>query len=82
MLFSPSKSIKTAKNGRQVHQKSIDYIQVKINFPYPSKEPEASLSPNQDFKDVGVLCTLKTSVGSHNFEDLCVKYNSPYPNQD
>ena len=37
-----------------------DHIQIKIKMPNSSQEPpKSSKNPNQDFKDTGVLCTLK-----------------------
>ena len=41
---------------------TIDHIQMKVKIPNPSKEPQASSDgPNQDLKDMDVLCTFKMS---------------------
>ena len=40
--------------------KMSNYIQIKIKMPNPSQEPSAfSKAPNEDIKDIDVLCTLK-----------------------
>ena len=47
--------------------KTSDYIQIKIKMPNPMKEPPASSrAPNQDFKDMVVLCIFKIKVESQN----------------
>ena len=44
-----------------------DQIQIKIKMPNPSQEPPASSNaPNQDLKDIFVLCTLKININSQN----------------
>ena len=46
-----------------------DYIQIKIKIPNPKKEtPASSKAPNQDFKDMVVLCIFKIKVESQNLE--------------
>ena len=47
--------------------KTSDHIQVKIKMPNPSQEPPVfSKAPNQDFKDMDVLCAFKIKIKSHN----------------
>ena len=45
--------------------KNSDQIQIKINIPNPNQEPPvSSKAPNQDLKDMDVLCTFKIKIGS------------------
>ena len=62
--------------------KTSDNIQINIRMPNPSQEPPASSkAPNQDLKDMDVLCTFKIKIESQNFEYGCTKDQWPYPNQ-
>ena len=48
----------------------------------PSQEPLASSkAPNQDLKDMVILCTFKIKIEIQNL-DVCIKDQWPYPNQD
>ena len=52
-----------------VVSKTSDYFQFKIKIPTPSHEPPvSSKSPNQDLKDMVVLCTFKIKIESQNLE--------------
>merc|ERR1712112_308046 len=63
--------------------KTSDYIQNKIKMPNPSQEhPESSKAPNEDLKDMDVLCTFKIKIESQNLDHVYIKDQSPYPNQD
>ena len=63
--------------------KSSDHIQIKIKMPNPSQEPPASSkNPNEDLKDMDVLCTFKIKIESQNLDHGCIKDQRPYPNQD
>merc|ERR1711954_361652 len=63
--------------------KNSDKIQIKIKKQNPTQEPPASSkAPNQDLKDMDVLCTLKIKKESQNSEHSCIKDQLPYPNQD
>ena len=54
--------------------KTSDHIQINIRMPNPSQEPPASSkAPNQDLKDMDVLCTFKIKLESQNLEHLCIK---------
>ena len=45
--------------------KTIDHIHIKIKMPNPSQEPPASSkAPNEDLKDMDVLCTFKIKIES------------------
>ena len=45
--------------------KTSDHIQIKIKMPNPSQEPPASSkAPNEDSKDMDVLCTFKIKIES------------------
>ena len=47
--------------------KTRDHIQIKIKMPNPSQEPPVSYkAPNEDLKDMDVLCTFKIKMGSQN----------------
>ena len=49
--------------------KTMDYIKIKIKIQNSTLEPPASSkAPNQDFKDMDVLCTLKIKIESQNSE--------------
>ena len=49
----------------------------------PSKEPPvSSKAPNQDLKDMDVLCTFKIKIESSNLEYVCMKDQLPYPKHD
>ena len=51
-----------------------DYIQIKIKIPNPKKEtPASSKAPNQNFKDMVVLCIFKIKVESQNLEQGTIK---------
>ena len=40
-----------------------DHIQINIRMPNPSQEPPASSkAPNEDLKDMDVLCTFKIKI--------------------
>ena len=63
--------------------KISDPIQIKINMQNPSQEPlKTSNAPNQDLKDIDVLCTLKIKIESQNLEPDLIKHHLPYKNQD
>ena len=54
--------------------KTIDPIIVKIKMPNPSQEcPASSKAPNEDLKDMDVLCTFKIKIESQNSDHGCVK---------
>ena len=54
--------------------KTSDYIQINIKMPNPSQEPSAnSKAPNQDLKDMAVLCPFKIKAESQNSEHGCIK---------
>ena len=49
--------------------KTSDHIQIKIKMPNPSQEPPASSkAPNEDLKEMDVLCTLKIKIESQHLE--------------
>ena len=58
-------------------------IKINIKMPNPGQEPPAtSKAPNQDLKDMDVLCTFKIKIESQNLEHGYIKDQWPYPNQD
>ena len=63
MFFAPSKSRYRAKIWIMGVSKISDHIQIKIEIANPSQEPLASSkAPNQDLKDIFLLCTLKIKI--------------------
>ena len=51
-----------------------DHIHIKINMPNPSQEPPASYKvPNEDLKNVDVLCTFKIQIECQNSDQGCIK---------
>ena len=55
-----------------------DHIQINIKIFNPSQEPQVfSKAPNQDLKEMDVLCTLKIKLESQNL-DLVVSKTSDY----
>ena len=52
-------------------------------MPHPSQEtPAPTKAPNQDLKDMDVLCTFKIKIESPNLDHECVKDQWLYLNQD
>ena len=52
-------------------------------MPNPSQElPASSKTPNDDLKDMDVLCTFKVKIESQNLDHECIKDQWPYSNQD
>ena len=65
-----------------VESKTSDHVQIKIKMPNPSQSPPASSkAPNEDLKDIDVLCTFKIKIESQNLDPRCIKDQQPYPNQ-
>ena len=59
-------------------QKTIDHIKINIRMQNPGQEPpESSNAPNQDFKDMNVLCTFKIKMESQNLGQGFIKDQSP-----
>ena len=51
-----------------------DHIQNKIKMPNPNQEPPGpSKAPNEDLKDMDVLCTFKIKIESQNSDHGCIK---------
>ena len=54
--------------------KTCNYIKIKIKIPNPSQEPPASSkAPNEDLKDMDVLCTFKIKIESQNLDHGYIK---------
>merc|ERR1712081_42647 len=57
-------------------------IKIKIKMQNPSQEhPASSKAPNEDFKDMDVLCTFKIKIESQNLDHGYIKDQWPYQNQ-
>ena len=51
-------------------------------MPNPSQEPPASSkAPNDDLKDMDVLCTFRINIESQNSDHGYIKDNRPYQNK-
>ena len=70
--------------------KTSDHIQIKIKMPNPSQEPPASSkAPNEDIRDMDVLCTFKVMMESHRYimgisktsDDVQIKIKMTNPGQ-
>ena len=62
--------------------KTNDHNQIQIKMlNYNQEPPAASKAPNEDLKDMDVLCTFKIKRESQNPEYRCIKDQWPYPNQ-
>ena len=49
--------------------KTIDYIKIKMKMPNLKQEPPAaSKAPNEDLRDMDVLCTFKNKIESQNLD--------------
>ena len=65
---------KESRNSDQGISKSSDHIQAKIKMPHPNQEPPASFkAPNDDLKDMDVLCFFKIKIESQVSEYWCTK---------
>ena len=74
MFFAPSKSREGAKIQILGVAKTIDHIPIKINLPNPNQEPPASSkAPNEDLKDMDILCTFKIKIEGQNWDHTCIK---------
>ena len=63
--------------------KTSDHFQIKIKMPNLIQErPVSSKAPNQDLKDINVLCTCKTKIERPNLEHCYIKDQWLYPNLD
>ena len=82
MLFAPSKSRERAKIQTMIVSKTSDQIQIKIKMPNPSQDPPSSSKvPNEDFKDMDVVCTFQIKIESQNSDQGYIKKPLLYPNQ-
>ena len=83
MFFPPLKSIWRAKVLNMGVARTSDNIQIKIQIPNTSQEPSASSKvPNEDSKDMDILCTFKINIESQHLDHGCIKDQCPNPNQD
>ena len=61
--------------------KTSDLIKINIMMQNPSQEPpESSKAPNEDLKNMDVLCTFKIQIESRNFKHGFIKDQWPYQN--
>ena len=82
MFFAPSKSRLRAEIWIIGISKTSDHIQIKIKMPNPSQEPPVlTKAPNEDLKDIDVLCTYKIKIEIQKLGHWCTKDQWPYLNQ-
>ena len=66
--------------------KTIDHIQFKIKIPNPCQEPPASSkAPNEDTKNIDILCTFKIKIERQNLEHgnyIQIQIKIQNPNQE
>ena len=75
--------IKIVKIQNMVLSKTSDHIQIKISMPNHSQEsPAPSKAPNDDLKDMDVLCTFKIKIESQKLDQGYSRDQGPYTNQD
>ena len=75
MFFAHSKSRQRVKIWIMSVSKTSDHLPIKMKVPNPSQKPPASFkTPNQDLKEMAVLCLLKIKIDSQNIENGCIKY--------
>ena len=74
-----------------VVSKTSDHMHIKIKMPNPSQEHPASFkAPNEDLKDMNVLCTFKIKLESQNLghghikdsDHVQIKIKIPNPHQE
>ena len=54
--------------------KTSDQFQIKIKMSNFSQEPPVSFkAPNEDLKDIDILCTFKTKMETQNSDHRCIK---------
>ena len=75
------RKLKRAKIGNMGISNLSHHIQIKIKIPNPSQEPPASSkAPNEDLKDMDVLCNFKIEIeqkfGSCFYQTLVTKSES------
>ena len=81
-FFAPSKWRWKAKLWIMVASNTRKHTQIKTKRPNPSQKPTvSSKAPNEDLKDMDVLCTFKIKIESKNLYHGCLKDQWPYPNQ-
>ena len=76
--------MKSQKHGSLLYQYS-DHIQIKKKMPNHGQVYLASSifkSPNQDLKDIDILCTFKRNVHSQYLDHRFIKDQLQYSNQD
>ena len=74
MFFASSKSRKRAKIQIMIVPNTSDHNYIKIKIQNPSQEtPASSKAPNEDLKDMDILCIFKIKKESQNSDHGCIK---------
>ena len=75
----------------KIESQNLDHRYIKDQWPYPNQDQDAKpqsgtssilQSPNEDLKDMDVLCTFKIKIESQNLDHGCIKDQWPYQNQN
>ena len=75
----------------KIESQNLDHECLKDHWPHPNQEqdpkPKSEISsilqsPNEDLKDMDVLCTFKIKIESQNSDHGYIKNRWPYPYQD
>ena len=62
------------QNFMEDPSKVPDHSQIKIKISNPSQEsPASSKAPNEDLKEIDVLCSFKIKIESQNLNHGCTK---------
>ena len=62
------------QNLEQGVSRTSDHKNIRIKMPNPNQEPPtSSKAPNEDLKDMDVLCNFKIKIESHNFDHWYIK---------
>ena len=74
MFFAASKSRQRFTIWIMGVSKTSNNIKSKINRPNPSQETTASSKvPNEDLKDIDILCTFEINIESQKLDHGCIK---------
>ena len=70
------------KFGSWINQRPVTICKSRTRFQPPVRISSFSKVPNEDLKDMDVLCTFKIKIESQNWNHWYIIDQWPYPNQD